>query len=791
MSAKTADSFLSVVPSSSSISSSSVQYRDLTSSRDNDPSSETASVDKQLRLYELNMRPSPPLTTRKSSDDDDACELKARYFRTRKANGRRSLIKRKLVNSTSSVNCNSSPYPSSTASSGKESSSSESLSPDGNEEDRCMITLGGLSNDIANHALERNIECSDIKQSEEIKWALGKIKSSEHKDGLGTTGGTSSYEGSNGYNFPPIIPEEFKIIFNVSGKIFEFDQRQLDRYPNTMLGDHNSRMEHYDWRRKEYFFDRHRDVFEAALDFYSNSGTLIRPDHIPIDIFVNEIRFYAFDYKTLEDFLRDEGLLLTVKSKPMPTGKFKRTVWQLFEDPESSWCSKVITIVSALVITVSVVVFCLETLPAFLSLSHNVTEAIQPSVNACQHSINNPRLNGGNRTLQPTAQTRFKPNSHETRIEGNILDYKLDALVRIVKSTLEKCVDSPDLPVLYRYTAARCLIEVDDERKQLEQSLSHLKLIRNIPNKSEESNLRHKRQRKTERDAERSIVNLINTRETHANQTGFKLNQSLPDILAGLLIRTCKQLDENSTRSPYAWFVLEAKMGSPAGILFLTETSCIVWFVLELGLRFLTCPDRKAFCKSFLNIVDASAILPYFITLIVTSIEIKTHLRPQTATILRTIRLVRMLRILKLSRYSRGFRILGLTLVRSTRVLFLLVCFQMVLAILFSSIVYFVEYDAPGTQFKSIPDSFWWALITMTTVGYGDVVPITVFGKIAGAGCAIMGILCISFPVPVIVSNFNYLYNLDKDDCKLVPEDIMGDNHVFEQKDFKTVDKFQ
>uniref|UniRef100_F6ZTD1 BTB domain-containing protein n=1 Tax=Ciona intestinalis TaxID=7719 RepID=F6ZTD1_CIOIN len=508
------------------------------------------------------------------------------------------------------------------------------------------------------------------------------------------------------YNFPPIIPEQFKIIFNVSGKIFESDQRQLDRYPNTMLGDHNSRMEHYDWRRKEYFFDRHRDVFEAALDFYSNSGTLIRPDHIPIDIFVNEIRFYAFDYKTLEDFLRDEGLLLTVKSKPMPTGKIKRTVWQLFEDPESSWCSKVITIVSALVITVSVVVFCLETLPAFLSLSHNVTEAIQPSVNACQHSINNPRFYGGNRTLQPTAQTRLKANSHETRIE-------------------------------------------------------------------------------------RSIVNLINTGETHANQTGFKLNQSVPDILARLLIRTCKQLDENSTRSPYAWFVLEAKMGSPAGILFLTETSCIVWFVLELGLRFLTCPDRKAFCKSFLNIVDASAILPYFITLIVTSIEIKTHLRPQTATILRTIRLVRMLRILKLSRYSRGFRILGLTLVRSTRVLFLLVCFQMVLAILFSSIVYFVEYDAPGTQFKSIPDSFWWALITMTTVGYGDVVPITVFGKIAGAGCAIMGILCISFPVPVIVSNFNYLYNLDKDDCKLVPEDIMGDNHIFEQKDFKTVDKFQ
>tara|TARA_B100001996_G_C18543813_1_gene548023 strand:- start:192 stop:383 length:192 start_codon:yes stop_codon:yes gene_type:complete len=61
----------------------------------------------------------------------------------------------------------------------------------------------------------------------------------------------------------------------------------------------------------------------------------------------------------------------------------------------------------------------------------------------------------------------------------------------------------------------------------------------------------------------------------------------------------------------------------------------------------------------------------------------------------------------------------------------------------------------------------------MTTVGYGDVVPVTLPGKLTGASCAIMGILCMSFPVPVFVSHFNYLYNLEKRECKLKPEELL------------------
>ncbi|XP_077190269.1 potassium voltage-gated channel subfamily A member 10 [Paroedura picta] len=209
---------------------------------------------------------------------------------------------------------------------------------------------------------------------------------------------------------------------------------------------------------------------------------------------------------------------------------------------------------------------------------------------------------------------------------------------------------------------------------------------------------------------------------------------------------------------------------------FVIETACIIWFSFELFVRFIVCPSKTDFFKNIMNIIDIVSIIPYFVTL---TTELIQHSEPNgqqnmSLAILRIIRLVRVFRIFKLSRHSKGLQILGQTLKASMRELGLLIFFLFIGVILFSSAIYFAEVDEPQSHFSSIPDGFWWAVVTMTTVGYGDMCPTTLGGKIVGTLCAIAGVLTIALPVPVIVSNFNYFYHreTENEDRQILPREV-------------------
>lgn len=153
------------------------------------------------------------------------------------------------------------------------------------------------------------------------------------------------------------------------------------------------------------------------------------------------------------------------------------------------------------------------------------------------------------------------------------------------------------------------------------------------------------------------------------------------------------------TRNNAVWFSL--------------ELACIVWFTIEFVTRFVCSPNKLQFVKSILNLIDLIAILPYFIT-VCNPVGSKQHL-----SILRIVRLVRVFRIFKLSRYSNGLRILGETLQASISELAMLVFFLCLGVLLFSSAMYYAE-EGESETFVSIPDAFWYSVVTMTTVGYGD-----------------------------------------------------------------------
>lgn len=380
-----------------------------------------------------------------------------------------------------------------------------------------------------------------------------------------------------------------RVVINISGLRFETQLKTLSRFPSTLLGDPRKRMRFFDPLRNEYFFDRNRPSFDAILYYYQSGGRLRRPVSVPVDIFMEEIKFYELEQAVIEVYRDDEGLTKE-EDRPLPSNEFQRQLWLLFEYPESSGPARIIAIVSVMVILISIVIFCLETLPEF----------------------------------------REVPAAQDNQVNGS-----------------------------------------------------------------------------------------ANGKEPNAFTDPF----------------------------------------------FMVETLCIVWFSFEFTMRFLSCPSKAVFFKNIMNLIDIVAIAPYFITL---GLDLAEHQgssqQAASLAILRVIRLVRVFRIFKLSRHSKGLQILGQTLHASLRELGLLIFFLLIGVVLFSSSVYFAEIEDPDSVFSSIPDAFWWAVVTMTTVGYGDMYPTTIGGKFVGSLCAIAGVLTIALPVPVIVSNFNYFYHRENDD---------------------------
>ncbi|XP_028825330.1 potassium voltage-gated channel subfamily A member 7-like [Denticeps clupeoides] len=383
-----------------------------------------------------------------------------------------------------------------------------------------------------------------------------------------------------------------RLAINVSGMRYETQARTLAQFPQSLLGDPQRRLQYYDPIRNELFLDRNRACFDAILYFYQSGGRLRRPANIPLDVFMDELAFYELGEDIMARFKEDEGFPKE-EVRPLPENELQRRIWVLFEHPESSGGARIVAIVSVMVIVVSILIFCLETLPDFR-------------------------------------------NEKEMR-EENL--YKL-----------------------------------------------HLQ--------------------------------------------GDNSTAPLP-------------LGAGPFQDPF----------------FVVETVCICWFSFELLMRLLCCPSKPQFFKDVMNVIDFVAILPYFVALGTEMARARGETASVSLAILRIIRLVRVFRIFKLSRHSKGLQILGQTLRASMRELGLLIFFLFIGVILFSSAIYFAEADHHNTAFISIPDTFWWAVVTMTTVGYGDMYPETVWGKLVGSMCAIAGVLTISLPVPVIVSNFSYFYH--------------------------------
>lgn len=204
------------------------------------------------------------------------------------------------------------------------------------------------------------------------------------------------------------------------------------------------------------------------------------------------------------------------------------------------------------------------------------------------------------------------------------------------------------------------------------------------------------------------------------------------------------------------------------------ETLCIAFFTLEYILRLISTPDIQHFLRSVLNAVDLIAILPLYLQLLLETFsdedeggkrsshehEIEAVGRVgKVGQVLRIMRLMRIFRILKLARHSTGLRAFGFTLRQCYQQVGCLLLFIAMGIFSFSAMVYTVEHDVSGTNFTSIPHAWWWAAVSISTVGYGDTYPETHLGRLFAFLCIAFGIILNGMPISILYNKFSDYYS--------------------------------
>jgi len=184
------------------------------------------------------------------------------------------------------------------------------------------------------------------------------------------------------------------------------------------------------------------------------------------------------------------------------------------------------------------------------------------------------------------------------------------------------------------------------------------------------------------------------------------------------------------------------------------ETVSVIIFSVEYIIRLWTAPlifpelsplkARLKYAFSFMALVDILAILPFYVPFII----------PVDLRVLRMVRLLRLLRILKVNRYTNALYAVGDVMRRKAAQLLSSMFVVIVLMIMSSVLMYNLEAEAQPDIFQNAFSGFWWAIATLTTVGYGDIYPVTMLGKILSAVIALLGIGLIAVPTGIISAGF-------------------------------------
>jgi voltage-gated potassium channel len=195
------------------------------------------------------------------------------------------------------------------------------------------------------------------------------------------------------------------------------------------------------------------------------------------------------------------------------------------------------------------------------------------------------------------------------------------------------------------------------------------------------------------------------------------------------------------------------------------EYFSVIVFSIEYALRIWTAPEnpkykmalgRVRYGLSSMAVIDFLSILPYYLTLLLDFLPIDLRF-------IRIVRTFRLIRVLKIARYLKALNLIQAVLRERKEQIMLSVMFIIFLLVMVSTVMYYVEHDAQPELFSSIPATMWWGIETLTTVGYGDMIPQTIFGRVLGGMIAILGIGLFALPAGILSSGLtDHLHGQNK-----------------------------
>ena len=204
-------------------------------------------------------------------------------------------------------------------------------------------------------------------------------------------------------------------------------------------------------------------------------------------------------------------------------------------------------------------------------------------------------------------------------------------------------------------------------------------------------------------------------------------------------------------------------------------------FTAEYVLRLYCSPKPRDYALSFFGIIDLVATLPFYMTWLFGS--------ARYLLIIRVFRLIRVFRVFKLFHFLREGNLLLRSIILSSRKIFVFFLFVVTLVTSLGTIMYMIEGDLPGTQFTNIPKSIYWAIVTMTTVGYGDVTPVTGLGRFLSSLVMLLGYTIMAVPTGIVSVSMMNLRDAEKREANQEDSDEVEEENLRIVERMKTEDE--